>query len=90
MHNERMAQDAAITIRLPASLRRRLESRATAQRRSLSAQVVFDLEQAAGEAEPRDRAKGRLLGIFAGTKTPTDRDIAEVRQRLWGSLGRRG
>jgi hypothetical protein len=85
-----MAKDVAITIRLPATLRRRLESRAIAQRRSLSAQIVVDLEQACDETEPLVGAKGRLLGIFAGTKVPTDREIVEVRQQLWGSLATRG
>lgn len=85
-----MPKDAAITIRLPASLRRRLEARARAQRRSLSAQVVVELERASPEPEASLSVKGRFLGRFAGTLTPTDGDLAEVRRRLWGTLGRRG
>lgn len=87
MQNEYMAKKAAITIRLPASLKRRLESRARSQHRSLSAQVVADLERITGEEPlPSSGGKGRFLGLFAGTALPSDEDIAEVRRLLWGRL----
>ena len=85
-----MPKNSAITIRLPTALRKRLESRAASQRRSLSAQVVVDLEHASGEAAAGEGGSGRLLGLFEGTRTPSDQDIQEVRSHLWGSLGRRG
>lgn len=88
MHNECMMKNAALTIRLPASLKHRLEARAEAQHRSLSAQVVADLERVADEPRPPTGVEGRFLGLFAGTALPTDRDFAEVRQLLWGGIGR--
>lgn len=88
MQTEYMRKDAAITIRLPVSVKRRLESRALSQHRSLSAQVAAELEQVSQERGPSPEAGGRFLGAFAGTAVPTDRDIAKVRRLLWGTLGR--
>ena len=85
-----MRKDAAITIRLPASVKQRLESRASSQHRSLSAQVVAELEQVSQERGPSPGAPRLVPGTFAGTAMPTDGDIAEVRRLLWGTLGRRG
>jgi len=87
MHNECMMKNAAVTIRLPASLKRRLQARAESQHRSLSAQVVADLERVADEPGPSSRIEGRFLGLFAGSALPTDEDLAEVRQLLWGGIG---
>ncbi len=87
MHHEDTARDAAITVRLPKELKRRIEQRAERQRRSLSAQVVHELEQALAQ-EPAG-APGKWLGRHAGTKVPTDADILEVRASLWGRAGRR-
>ncbi len=87
VHNEYMSKSAAITIRVPAALKRKLESRAEAQHRSLSAQVIADLERALEQAPP-EATKGRFLGLFVGTAVPTDDDIEEVRGLLWGDLGR--
>ena len=84
-----MLKKAAITIRVPTSLRRRLESRAEAQHRSLSAQILAELERVSEEQEPSAGASGRFLGLFAGTSLPTDQDIGEVRRVLWGTLARR-
>ena len=86
MHNADMKKTAAVTIRLPASLKRSLEARAQAEHRSLSAQLVFDLEQLAVRPAPGE--KGRVLGLFAGTAVPSDEDIAEARRLLWGKLRR--
>ena len=44
VHNTYIIKNAAITIPIPTSLRRILEMRAETQHRSLSAQVVADLE----------------------------------------------
>lgn len=93
MQNEYMPNDAAITIRIPASLKRNLEVRAKAQHRSLSAQVVADLEQILQETSSELRGKGRFLGLFEGTRLPSDQEIREVRDLVWGSkptLGRHG
>jgi hypothetical protein len=83
-----MTKNAALTIRLPASLKRRLEARAESQHRSLSAQVVADLERVADEPGPSFGVEGRFLGLYAGTALPTDEDFAEVRRVLWGKIGR--
>jgi hypothetical protein len=77
-----------ITIRLPDSLKRRLEIRARRQRRSLSSQLVHDLEAIANESSQPGVA-GRFLGLFASSRVPTDKEIREVRAILWGSLGTR-
>jgi hypothetical protein len=90
MQTAYMGKDAAITIRLPASVKRRLESRASSQHRSLSAQVVAELEQVSQDHGPSHESRGRFLGTFAGTAVPADRDIAKVRRLLWGTLGRHG
>ena len=88
MHNAYMSKSAAVTVRLPPMLKRRLEARAKSERRSLSAQLVVDLERISEEPSPVE-TKGRFLGLFEGTRVPTDSDIAEVRRLLWGKLGRR-
>lgn len=82
-----MTKDSAITVRLPGSLKRRLQDRAESERRSLSAQVLADLELAARKAPTPPGAGGRFLGMCSGTKLPSDRDIAGVRRLLWGQLG---
>jgi len=89
MQNAHMSKSAAITVRLPPALKRRLEVRAKSEHRSVSAQLVADLERVSEEKPTGADAKGRFLGLFAGTAVPSDRDIAEVRRMLWGKLGRR-
>ena len=79
-----MAKDAAITIRISSSLKRRLEARAKEQHRSLSAQAVADLESFL-ESLSQSGVKGRFLGLYEGTAVPTDDDIEEVRSLLWGT-----
>lgn len=85
-----MKQSSAITVRLPDSLKRRLRSRAAAEHRSLSAQVVADLERIVGEAATPSTDEGRFLGLYSGTALPTDQDIADARRLLWGQLGHDG
>jgi|RhiMetdeSRZDD1v2_1073273.scaffolds.fasta_scaffold2989308_1 hypothetical protein len=80
-----MPKEAAITVRLPESLKRRLTARAKTQRRSLSAQVVQDLQSVVGESG-EEGVGGEFLGMFRGSRVPTDHDIAEVRALLWGRL----
>jgi hypothetical protein len=78
-------KNAAITIRIPKSLKRSLEIRAEKQHRSLSAQVVADLETILNES-PLEEAGGKFLGLFAGTPLPSDEDIKEARALLWGRI----
>ena len=82
-------KEAAVTIRLPAALKRRLEARARAQHRSLSAQVLVDLERDVSGQLPDGNAKpGRFLGLFQGSAAPTESDFAEVRRLLWSDVRR--
>jgi hypothetical protein len=84
IHNAYM-KNAAITIRIPANLKRSLEMRAAKQHRSLSAQVVADLESILDKSHDNETG-GKFLGLFAGTPLPTDDDIKEARALLWGRL----
>jgi hypothetical protein len=88
-HYDAMKKSSAITVRLPDSLKRRLRARAEAEHRSLSAQVVADLERVATEGST-PTGEGCFLGRFSGTALPTDQDIEEVRRLLWGRLGNHG
>jgi len=85
MQNEYMAKDAAMTVRVSAALKRRLELRARAGRRSLSAQVLHDLSGATDPPTGPGGA-GRFLGRFAGSTVPREEDFQEVRGLLWGRL----
>ena len=86
-----MAKSAAVTVRLPIELKRRLAARAQRERRSVSAQIVAELSQALEGERQRVGPTGSALGMFAGSRIPTDRDFAEIRALLWGKLGgRRG
>ena len=86
MQSDDMANDATVTVRIPAALKRRLEARARERHRSLSAQVLHDLATLA-EQQPAV-ARGRFMGLFAGSTLPTDAEIGEVRAKLWGRLAR--
>jgi hypothetical protein len=86
------AKNTAITVRLPLALKRRLERRASAERRSVSAQLLHDLEQLLPDDEPlAESAPSSVpaLGRFRGAKVPGDADFREARDLLWGALGRR-
>lgn len=88
MHIEDMGKQASLTVRLPVALKRSIEQRADAQRRSVSSQVVHDLELAAQAAAPT--APGHFLGLFKGSRLPTDDEVREARARLWHRLGDAG
>jgi hypothetical protein len=90
MHSEDMPNDAIVTVRIPAALKRRLEQRARRGHRSLSAQVLHDLERSTTAVAPSDvpAGRGRFVGLYAGTPVASDADIVEVRTRLWGRLTR--
>ena len=89
MHNTYMTKDAAVTIRVPEALKRQLSARAKRQRRSLSAQVVADLETVLETHAHGDEVRGTFLGLFEGTALPSEGDIEEARSLLWGRLGER-
>ncbi|HEX5069027.1 MAG TPA: hypothetical protein VFV78_02330 [Vicinamibacterales bacterium] len=83
-----MPNDAVVTVRIPSALKRRIEQRARRGHRSLSAQVLHDLEQSSQAAPHAESPRaGRFLGLFAGMPLPSDADIHEVRTALWGRLG---
>jgi len=86
MQNEGMSNNATLTVRLPVALKEQLEARAVAEHRSLSSQVVAELQRVAEKVPADAPRKGRVLGICAGGKVPTDEDIAEVRELLWRRL----
>jgi hypothetical protein len=85
-----MPNNAAVTVRLPKDLKRRLAARAQRERRSVSAQIVAELARSL-EDESREIVLPvrSVLGMFAGSRIPQDRDFAEVRALLWGRLGAR-
>lgn len=90
MQSEDMPNDAIVTVRIPAALKRLVERRARRGHRSLSAQVLHDLEQASTAPREAPATPGRFIGLYAGTHVASDADIREVRTRLWGGMGRRG
>ncbi len=80
-------KDATITVRVPHALKQRLARRAEREHRSISAQVLRELELAvaregAGESVP-------ALGLFDTARIPAAGDFDEVRATLWGRLGAR-
>jgi hypothetical protein len=84
-----MTKDAAVTVRIPLGLKRRLEAAARKEHRSLSAQITAVLEREARGGAVESEPGGKLLGRYEGTPLPSDDDLVEVRRLLWGGLGRR-
>lgn len=84
-----MAKEAAITVRVPLELKRRLVARAKRDRRSISAQVLYELERAVVEESNAAPAERGALGMFEGARLPSDDDFSEVRSALWERIGRR-
>jgi hypothetical protein len=85
-----MSNDAVITVRISRGVKQKLEARATNARRSLSAQIATYLEQGlSSEPAGATGVRGRLLGLYEGTRVPTDEEIDRVRADLWRSLGKR-
>ena len=85
MHNTYMHKDGAITIRVPSALKKKLETRAAQQHRSLSAQVVADLERVV-DSSSAGNSTGSFLGLYKGTRLPSEDDLDEVRSLLWGDI----
>lgn len=83
-------KNAAVTVRLPQELKRRLAARAQRERRSVSAQIVAELARSLESETAASKGPTKsVLGMFAGSRLPNDRDFAEVRALLWGKLGTR-
>jgi hypothetical protein len=80
-----MANDAAITVRVPMKLKKRLAQRAMRERRSISAQVVHELERAVADDDDGGHSQP-ALALFEGARLPTDQDLLDVRVALWGRL----
>lgn len=82
-----MAKDAAITVRVPLELKRRLARRARREHRSISAQVQHELERAVAQEPGETTACKPAVGTFNGSRVPSEEDFREVRRALWGGLG---
>jgi predicted transcriptional regulator len=86
-------KDAVLTIRLSSNLRRRIETLARAEGRSLSQQAGRLIERGMSpKADTSDSARLRardLSGIFRGERGLTLEDFREVRKLLSSSLNRR-
>ena len=79
-----------MTVRVPEDLKRQLVARAKRERRSVSAQVVTELQRVLLREQAAERRGGRrVLGLFRGAALPDDAAMSEVRTRLWGKLGKR-
>ena len=83
-----MPKEAIITVRVPEAVKRRLAARAEREHRSLSAQVLHELERAL-EREVEGPASSAALGLFEGAALPSEGDLLDVRALLFGSIGAR-
>jgi hypothetical protein len=84
MQDACMPKDAAITVRIPVTLKRKLAARARRERRSLSSEVASTLERSVQE-DPGPAEPGKILGRFRG-RAPRESDFAEARRALLESL----
>lgn len=87
MHYAYMSKEAAITVRVPLEVKSRLNQRAVRERRSISAQVLFELERAVQDEQKEAENTKPALGLFKGASLPSDDDLREVRAVLWGRIG---
>jgi len=90
-------KDAVLTIRLPVATRKRIETLARREGRSLSQQAERLLERGleVGQAGARQtllnhRGMRPLAGVLAGGRVPTLEDCRQVRAVLSSSLVGRG
>jgi hypothetical protein len=83
-----MIGDSTVMLKLPLSLKRSLKERALKMHRSLSSQIVHDLETFIEQLPPED-GRAKFMGLYEGTRVPTDAEILEVRSRMWGTLARK-
>lgn len=86
-----MRKDAVITLRVPRPTRRRLESLARKEGRSLSQQIERLIERGLDEVGAAEGASvtGGTAGILASEPVPDYTDFREVRTFLSASLLRR-
>jgi hypothetical protein len=85
-----MRKDAVITVRVPRPTRRRLETLARREGRSLSQQIERLIERGLDEAGPHEApATGPTAGLLASEPVPEFSDFRAVRQFLSASLLRR-
>ncbi len=83
-------KDSVITVRLPRATRRRLETLARREGRSLSQQVERLIEHGmAGEATPAARRVSSLSGRLRLARVPSLADFRQVRMQLSTSLAGR-
>jgi hypothetical protein len=87
-----MRKDATITVRVPRPTRRRLETLAKREGRSLSQQVErlieSGLDDDAARAGARGPATGPLAGLLAGEPVAEYSEFRAVRTLVSASLGR--
>ena len=85
-----MKKDAVITVRLPRTTRRRLETLARREGRSLSQQVERLIERGmAGAPSPVARGVRPLSGRLRLARVPSLTDFRHVRAQLSASLSGR-
>ena len=86
-----MRKDAVITVRVPRPTRRRLETLAQKEGRSLSQQIERLIERGLDEVGAAEAvgATGRTAGILASEPVPEYGDFRSVRTLLSASLLRR-
>jgi predicted DNA-binding protein len=86
-----MRKDAVITVRVPSPTRRRLETLARREGRSLSQQIERLIESGLGEvgAGTVASATGSTSGLLASEPVPAYGDFRAVRTLLSASLLRR-
>jgi hypothetical protein len=83
-------KDAIITVRLPRPTRRRLETLARREGRSLSQQVERLIEQGlAGAPAPARRGPRSLSGLLQAARVPALADFRRVRAQISTSLAGR-
>ncbi len=78
---------SAITLRMAPHLKSALKVRAGRSHRSLSAEALSVIEQSL--ATEFEAAPGSFLGMFGGSRVPTDDDVRKARKDLWQTLGQR-
>ncbi len=84
-------KDAVITVRVPRATRRRIETLARREGRSLSQQIerLLDAAMEPPRAAARSRGARTLAGTLGAGRVPTMADFREVRALLSAALDRR-
>ena len=82
-------KNAVITVRLPLAKRRRIETLARKEGRSLSQQVEQLIDRGLVAGGALERPVWSTAGILRGGPVPTAKDFRDVRRELSASLLRR-